>query len=79
MRLIAGGVMSGLQVKAVEAAAGHLVLNLVPGRFGKSAIIPDERCPPDERARRDRSLAHCADHVRWHAHRLVPGRILVIT
>ena len=54
-------------------------VHLVTGRFGKSTIVPDARAAPGETARREARLRECVDHVRWHARRLAPGRVLVIT
>lgn len=76
---IASRLLPGLQIATIEAAAPYMATHLVTGRFGKTAIVPDDKAAPDENARRQRNLADCVDHVRWQAHRLAPGRILVIT
>ncbi|WP_232790403.1 bifunctional DNA primase/polymerase [Pelagovum pacificum] len=76
---IATRLLPGLKTRIIEAAAPHMSLHLVTGRFGKSAIVPDDRAAPDENARRGRNLSDCVDQVRWHTRRLAPGTILVVT
>lgn len=71
--------LPGAEKVAFEAAAPHMAVHLVTGRFSKSTMIATVSCAPDERIRRERRLAAIVDHVRWHARRLAPGRLLVIT
>jgi len=76
---IASRLLPGLEVMAVEAAAPHMAVHLVTGSFGKTVIVPDDRASREENARRTNNLADCVDHIRWHARRLAPGRVLVVT
>jgi hypothetical protein len=76
---IAGRLLPGLATESIDAAAPHMQVHLVHGRFGKTAIVPGERASVDENRRRSHNLIDCVDHVRWHARRLAPGRILVVT
>jgi len=64
---------------AIEAAQPHQHLTLVSGGFGKTSIVPSAACPADELARRRNRLHACVDHVRWHALRVAPRRVLVVT
>ncbi|WP_238547862.1 bifunctional DNA primase/polymerase [Meridianimarinicoccus roseus] len=76
---IAGTVLPGIRVTQIDAAAPHMHITLVAGQFGKSALCNGPRASPVERARRERNLSACVDHVCWHAARVIPGRTLVVT
>jgi Bifunctional DNA primase/polymerase, N-terminal len=67
------------KVTAIEAAQPHQHLTLVSGGFGKNSVVPSAACPADELARRRKRLQECVDHVRWHAVRIAPRRVLVVT
>lgn len=60
-------------------AQPHQRLTLVSGGFGKTSIVPNSACAPDELARRRNRLQECVDHVRWQALRIAPRRALVVT
>lgn len=66
-------------ITAIEAAQSYQHLTLVSGSFGKTSIVPSAACPADELARRRKRLQECVDHVRWHALRIAPRRVLVVT
>jgi hypothetical protein len=76
---LATAVLPGLEVTDIEAAAPAMEVRLVTGGFGKRALSPAGAAAPEERARRTRRLEECVTYVRWHARRLAPGRVLVVT
>lgn len=69
----------GATVTTIDAAQPHQHLTLVSGSFGKTSIVPNVACAPEEQARRRNRLQDCVDHVRWHALRVAPRRVLVVT
>ncbi len=52
---------------------------MVSGSFGKSMLCPAPGLAPEEAARRANRLQECVDYVRWHARRVFPGRVLLVT
>ncbi|MEZ5913467.1 MAG: bifunctional DNA primase/polymerase [Paracoccaceae bacterium] len=76
---LARTVLPGLAVESVDVAAPHMSVHLVAGRFGKATLCPAPGLPEAERLRRARRLAECVDHVHWHARRLHPAPVLVLT
>jgi len=71
--------LPGATITGIEAAQPHQHLTLVSGSFGKTSIVPNAACAPDELTRRRNRLQDCVDHVRWHALRVAPRRMLVVT
>lgn len=71
--------LPGTAITVIEAVQPHQHVTLVSGSFGKTSIVPSAACPPEELARRRNRLQDCVDHVRWHALRVAPRRVLVVT
>lgn len=76
---IAATVLPGLMVTEITAAAPHMTLTAVQGRFAKSTLVADAKADVTENRRRANRLKECVDYVRWHATRVAPGRTLVVT
>ncbi|WP_245866856.1 bifunctional DNA primase/polymerase [Oceaniglobus roseus] len=72
-------VLPRLDIARIEAAAPHMQVRQVAGSFGKSMLCPAPGLEPDEVARRANRLQECVDYVHWHARRVSPGRVLVVT
>jgi len=72
-------ILPALVIKQIDVAAPHMHVRCVRGSFGKSMLCSDAGLTPDEATRRTNRLQECVDYVRWHARRLSPRRVLVVT
>lgn len=66
-------------IETIDVRAPHMHVRQVVGSFGKSMLCPAEGLPQEEARRRSNRLRECVDYVRWHARRVFPGRVLVVT
>ena len=64
---LAGPVLPRLEVTEIAAAAPHMAVTLVSGRFGKSKLCQDPRAGAAENRRRANRLAEGVDYARWQA------------
>lgn len=78
-RELAKVILPGLEVVEIAAAQPHAHVTLVTGGFGKSSLCVGKHTAPEAAARRTNRLQECVDFVRWHALRLAPRPVLVIT
>ncbi|SFD42855.1 bifunctional DNA primase/polymerase [Roseivivax sediminis] len=76
---LARTILSGLSIETVDVAAPHMQVRQVQGSFGKSMLCPGQGLAAEERRRRENRLRECVGYVRWHARRVAPGRVLVVT
>lgn len=76
---LAQTVLPGLRVEALEVAAPHMRVRHVGGSFGKSMLCPGKELGAAESVRRANRLQECVDYVRWHARRVFPGSVLIVT
>jgi hypothetical protein len=76
---MAATVLPEMTVTDITAAASHMTLTAVQGRFAKSTLVADAKADVTENRRRANRLKECVDYVRWHAARVTPGRTLVVT
>lgn len=76
---LAHTVLPHLETHEIVAAAPHMDVRLVGGSFGKGRLCQAADAAPEENRRRANRLRECVDYVRWHARRLAPGKVLVIT
>jgi len=72
-------VLPMLDVAQVDVAAPHMLVRMVSGSFGKSMLCPAPGLAPEEATRRANRLRECMDYVRWHARRVFPAPVLVVT
>lgn len=72
-------ILPNLETALIDVAAPHMQVRMVSGSFGKSMLCPASGLVPEEAARRANRLQECVDYVRWHARRVCPGRVLVVT
>ncbi len=76
---LAQAILPGMSCETIEAAAPHMHLTLVQGRFSKSAICPESAATEDDARARQRRLDEVVTHVDWRARVMAPGRTLIIT
>ena len=76
---LASSVLPPMSVESIEVAAPHMSVRHVQGSFGKSMLCPQPGLAEAELRRRENRLRECVDYVRWHARRVFPGRLLVVT
>lgn len=76
---LAGAVLPGLEVVAIEADAPGQRLTLVTGSFGKSTLCPAPQLSAEVAARRRKRLEDCVTFVRRQARRFSAGAVLVVT
>lgn len=76
---LAKTIFPALSAENVEVMAPHMRVRHVHGSFGKSMLCPSAGLADDEAQRRKNRLSECVDYVRWHARRVAPGRVLVVT
>ena len=72
-------VLHELEVQEIDAATPNVSVSLVIGSFGKGQLCVTSGLNPQEAQRRRSRLAEAVDYVRWHARRVAPGRVLVVT
>ena len=73
------GVLKDIEVHDIDAAAPHMSLRLITGRFGKGQLCPATGLESREAQRRRNRLAEVVDYVAWQARRVRPGRVLAVT
>ncbi|WP_306110413.1 MULTISPECIES: bifunctional DNA primase/polymerase [Roseovarius] len=76
---LAEAILPPMEIECINVAAPHMHVRLVTGSFGKSMICPLPGLPPEEFRRRENRLRECVDYVRWHALRVFPRDVLVVT
>ncbi|WP_272011129.1 bifunctional DNA primase/polymerase [Roseovarius sp. ZX-A-9] len=72
-------ILPDLEADLIDVAAPHMQVRMVSGSFGKSMLCPASGLVPEEAARRANRLQECVEYVQWHARRVFPGRVLVVT
>lgn len=72
-------ILPELETALIDVAAPHMHVRMVSGSFGKLMLCPASGLAPEEAARRANRLRECVEYVQWHARRVFPGRVLVVT
>ncbi|TNE57496.1 MAG: hypothetical protein EP341_04015 [Sphingomonadales bacterium] len=72
-------ILPELPVERIDVAAPYMHVRHVQGSFGKSMLCPMPGLAPDESRRRANRLRECVNYVRWHARRVHPKPVLVVT
>lgn len=76
---LAEAILPPMEIECIDVSAPHMHLRQVTGSFGKSMICPLPGLPAEELKRRGNRLRECVDYVRWHALRVFPRDVLVVT
>lgn len=76
---LAGSVLPSMTIETIDVAAPHMNVHHIQGSFGKSMICPEKSLAQSEQQRRANRLQECVDYVRWHARRVFPASVLVVT
>lgn len=72
-------ILPELAIETIDVAAPQMHVRHIQGSFGKTMLCPSPGLPPEEVRRRENRLRECVDHVRWHAQRVFPRPVLVVT
>lgn len=76
---LAGSVLPPMPIETIDVSAPHMHVRHIQGSFGKSMLCPQPGLAEAELRRRENRLQECVDHVRWHARRVFPAEVLVVT
>ncbi|MFC3616122.1 hypothetical protein ACFORG_20460 [Lutimaribacter marinistellae] len=76
---LAGCILPPMPVEHVDVATPHMHVRHVAGSFGKSMLCPGSDLLPAEAQRRANRLQECVDYVAWHARRVFPAEVLIVT
>lgn len=76
---LARTVLPDLSMETIDVSTPFMQVRHVQGSFGKSMLCPAKGLTSEEARRRENRLLECVNYVRWHARRVWPGRVLVVT
>jgi len=72
-------ILPDIHMAEIDVAALHMHVRHVSGSFGKSTLCPAPGLALEEVARRSNRLKECITYARWHARRVFPDPVLVVT